>query len=103
MKRFLTLLVLGVLVTLTLALANVPQAAAYTNSSVATFSCDNTGDTRNPGTLATTGPAIPVTLAAETSCVNSDKILTDAHFRLKALVFTAPNVYELWIKGGGDD
>lgn len=105
MTRFLALLALGAVVILTISLANVPQAGAATNSTVAAFSCDNTGDTVNSGTPVVAGTATAATAAflASTSCVGSDKILTDAHFTLKALEFTSPNVYELWIKGGGDD
>ena len=103
MKRFLALLVLGVLAILSL--ASVPQAAAATNSSAAAFVCTLSTDTSSATTA--TGPATPVTgfpAAAPFSCVENDKALTDAHFKLKAVAPDAiGNVYELWIKGGGDD
>ena len=102
MKRFLALLVLGVLAILSL--ASVPQAAAATNSSAAAFVCTLSTDTSSATTA--TGPATPVAgFGSGNSCVVNDKALTDAHFKLKAVetAGAADTVYELWIKGGGDD
>ena len=103
MKRFLALLVLGVLAILSL--ASVPQASAASREVVG-FQCNTSNDTITITTYSTTDPVNAPLVG--TSCTNNDKILVGKHYRLAALSGGLGTgfegfVYELFIRGGGDD